>query len=285
MIFSGYIIDIPLFNSSFPVWQGLSKLTGSDTMSYLKFSLFVVLCFAFLYQFEAKPALSDEALSELINLEKAILKRRLSLVARQEGDGPADQNGSSEETPSGPNAGEPGEGQPQPGAGEGQPQPGAGEGQSEPGAGEGAGEGQPQPGADEGQPQPGAGEGQPQPGAGEGQSQNGAGEGQSEPGAGEGQQQPEPSESQQQTGPGKASASNLQKIGESFGDVEAVLTLVHGHIKKGEYDEAALAVQQYKSYLSQLELLIEYKLDAALKEAHGLIKKAVDAHWNEVSIT
>ena len=55
---------------------------------HIRFTFAVALCLIFLYQIEAKPALSDEILSDLINLEKALVKRKLSLVTRDDGDQP-----------------------------------------------------------------------------------------------------------------------------------------------------------------------------------------------------
>ena len=52
---------------------------------YIRLTFAVALCLIFLYQIEAKPALSDEILSDLINLEKALVKRKLSLVTRDGG--------------------------------------------------------------------------------------------------------------------------------------------------------------------------------------------------------
>ena len=55
---------------------------------YIRITFAVALCLTFFYQIEAKPALSDEILSDLINLEKALVKRKLSLVTRDDGDQP-----------------------------------------------------------------------------------------------------------------------------------------------------------------------------------------------------
>ena len=59
---------------------------------YIRLTFAVALCLIFLYQIEAKPALSDEILSDLINLEKALVKRKLSLVTRDGEDQPGQGN-------------------------------------------------------------------------------------------------------------------------------------------------------------------------------------------------